>query len=1415
MGGGPRTFPGGLNKWQWKRLHEKQARDKEKRLLDQEKQLYEARVRSEIRSKLTHDPDGTSSPNGQNFKPLSPKEHVKSLADRFMKPGAEDLWNEDDGPVEASDVREMRRIEASHRPVNVRGLLSGQNRRGFSVCSLGNVRCYSGRAMRFNKRGNDSDESDSSADEEMGFLAMKTKGGDMRVPRLSLVGLSGDEEEGEGKGNGNGRGKKMMMSSAALGKYDIKTKRIPLQMVEQEDDVSLHVQAIRNELNKRKMAEIENEAGDDDDTILSTKRFDECDVSPLTIKALTLAGYVQMTKVQDATITTCLEGKDALVKAKTGTGKSAAFLLPAIETVLKASASNAAKRISPICVLILCPTRELASQIAAEANVLLKYHEGIGVQTLVGGTRFKVDQQRLETELCQIIVATPGRLLDHIENKSGFSARLMKLKMLILDEADHLLDLGFRKDMEKIVDCLPRQRQSLLFTSTLPKEVRRVSQLVLKREHAYINTVGLGPETHDKVNQSLLIAPHEQHFQIVHHLLKDHIAQVPDYKVILFCTTAMMTSLMYSLFREMRMNVREIHSRKPPLYRTRVSEEFKEAKKLILVTSDVSARGMNYPDVSLVIQVGVPTDREQYINRLGRTGREGKGGEGILLLAPWEEYFLQEIKDLPIHKLSSPHLDPDMKVKVEKSMAKIDPSVKEAAYHAWLGYYNSIREIGRDKTTLVELGKEAQVGVCYGLLGNNLPTPAQVISLYKSQNIKRMRIYDPNQDVLQALKGSNIELMIGVPNSDLAYVAASRDNAFDWVWKNVASLPDVKFRYIAVGNEVKPSDSTLAPLVHPALTNIHEVISVYGLKDQIKVSTSVDTTLIGVSYPPSQGAFRDDAMSYLNPIIGFLVAINAPLLVNVYPYFSYAGNPTDISVAYATFTSPGTVVQDGANGYQNLFDAIVDSTYSAIEIENEAGDDDDTILSTKRFDECDVSPLTIKALTLAGYVQMTKVQDATITTCLEGKDALVKAKTGTGKSAAFLLPAIETVLKASASNAAKWISPICVLILCPTRELASQIAAEANVLLKYHEGIGVQTLVGGTRFKVDQQRLETELCQIIVATPGRLLDHIENKSGFSARLMKLKMLILDEADHLLDLGFRKDMEKIVDCLPRQRQSLLFTSTLPKEVRRVSQLVLKREHAYINTVGLGPETHDKVNQSLLIAPHEQHFQIVHRLLKDHIAQVPDYKVILFCTTAMMTSLMYSLFREMRMNVREIHSRKPPLYRTRVSEEFKEAKRLILITSDVSARGMNYPDVSLVIQVGVPTDREQYINRLGRTGREGKGGEGILLLAPWEEYFLQEIKDLPIHKLSSPHLDPDMKVKVEKSMAKIDPSVKEAAYHAWLGYYNSIREIGRDKTTLVELGKGFCDSIGLEKVPALFRKTAVKMGLKDIAGIRVRK
>ncbi|KAK7251281.1 hypothetical protein RIF29_34336 [Crotalaria pallida] len=737
MGGGPRTFPGGVNKWKWKRMHEKRARDKERRLLDQEKQLYEARIRSHIRSNLApphHNSSAAAAAAAPTHGPMSPHDHVKALADRFMKEGAEDLWNNDDGPVSSpphfDEVRPSRQVGSIGSPVDLRKLIRDCSNRnsmslGDSGCNYAQTRGFSvGRDASGQKLMQGGLNRSSMNLVNLGGGYVQSRGfsvaRDVRSKRGVADGKrrfwrndsdsdsdsdSDTESEGEEFESGYGKDVKKMGSSAALGKYDVKKERrvIP-KTFDEESDFKEEVELIRYELNKRKLEQSEERKGEKAENVLTQRRFDECGISPLTVKALSSARYIHMTGVQEASLPACLEGKDVLVKAKTGTGKSAAFLLPAIETVLKAMSSNTSHRVPPILVLILCPTRELASQIAAEAKVLLKYHDGIGVQTLVGGVRFKVDQKRLESDPCQILVATPGRLLDHIENKSGISLRLMGLQMLVLDEADHLLDLGFRKDIEKIVDCLPRQRQSLLFSATMPKEVRRVSQLVLKREHTYVDTVGMGcVETPVQVKQSYLIAPHESQFELVHHILKEHIMQTPDYKVIVFCITGMVTSLMYKLLREMKMNVREIHSRKPQLYRTRVSDEFKESKQLILVSSDVSSRGMNYPDVTLVIQVGMPTDREQYIHRLGRTGREGKEGEGILLIAPWEEYFLDEIKDLPLEKFQLPDIDPQAKLKIEGSMAKIDSDIKEAAYHAWLGYYNSIREIGREKTTVAEL----------------------------------------------------------------------------------------------------------------------------------------------------------------------------------------------------------------------------------------------------------------------------------------------------------------------------------------------------------------------------------------------------------------------------------------------------------------------------------------------------------------------------------------------------------------------------------------------------------------------------------------------------------------------------------------------------------------------------------------
>ncbi|GJM93894.1 hypothetical protein PR202_ga10487 [Eleusine coracana subsp. coracana] len=412
---------------------------------------------------------------------------------------------------------------------------------------------------------------------------------------------------------------------------------------------------------------------------------------------------------------------------------------------------------------------------------------------------------------------------------------------------------------------------------------------------------------------------------------------------------------------------------------------------------------------------------------------------------------------------------------------------------------------------------------------------------------------------------------------------------------------------------------------------------------------------------------------------------------------------------------------------------------------------DGSYLSETRFDQCALSPLSLKGVKDAGYVRMTEVQEATLPVILQGKDVLAKAKTGTGKTVAFLLPAIE-VLSTLPHQRNQLRPPINFLVMCPTRELANQVAVEARKLLKYHRSLGVQVVIGGTRLTQEQRSMQANPCQILVATPGRLKDHLENTPGFSTRLKGVKVLVLDEADRLLDMGFRRDIEKIIASIPRERQTLLFSATVPEEV------------------------------------------------------------IIFCTTAMVTKLVAEVLSELKLNIREIHSRKSQSARTKVSDEFRKSKGLILVSSDVSARGVDYPDVTLVIQVGIPADREQYIHRLGRTGRKGKEGQGLLLLAPWEKYFIGTVKDLTISEAGIPSVDTSVETEVKNAIRKVEMKSKECAYQAWLGYYNSNKTIGRDKSRLVRLAEEFSQSMGLTVPPAIPMKILRKMGLNNVPGLR---
>ncbi|CAO2167665.1 unnamed protein product [Urochloa humidicola] len=216
------------------------------------------------------------------------------------------------------------------------------------------------------------------------------------------------------------------------------------------------------------------------------------------------------------------------------------------------------------------------------------------------------------------------------------------------------------------------------------------------------------------------------------------------------------------------------------------------------------------------------------------------------------------------------------------------------------------------------------IGVCYGVNGNGLPSAGEVVQLYQSKGINLMRIYFPDHNALRALSGTNIGLIMDLPTSDLATIASNPSAAATWVRDHVQAFPGVSFRYIAVGNEVAGGDTSN---ILPAMKNINNALRNAGLGGSIKVSTAVQSG-VTQGFPPSQGSF---SQGHMGPIAQYLQSTGAPLLANIYPYFSYLYNQAQIDINYALFTSPGTVVQDGGNAYQNLFDALVDTMYSSLE----------------------------------------------------------------------------------------------------------------------------------------------------------------------------------------------------------------------------------------------------------------------------------------------------------------------------------------------------------------------------------------------------------------------------------------------------------------------------------------------------
>lgn len=464
----------------------------------------------------------------------------------------------------------------------------------------------------------------------------------------------------------------------------------------------------------------------------------------------------------------------------------------------------------------------------------------------------------------------------------------------------------------------------------------------------------------------------------------------------------------------------------------------------------------------------------------------------------------------------------------------------------------------------------------------------------------------------------------------------------------------------------------------------------------------------------------------------------------------------------------------------------------------------------------------LEALSVLGYQYMTPVQNKILTELPSWRsDCLVQAKTGTGKTIAFLLPALHSMLNEPSPAPRGQVS---ILIVTPTRELAQQIAKECDQLTsQLQQRLECHIAVGGTAKATALSKFMNGSPSILVATPGRLLDVLSEPRA-AAKLNNIKTVILDEADTMLESGFLADVKQILARIPSKQtarwQGMCFSATLPPKVRDVVNVVLGPGYNSISTIDKNETpTHERVPQYHVLIPGvEDSFNALASLLQ-HEAKHAS-KIIVFGVTANVVALMAKVFSQglIPLQVFEIHSRLSQSARTKTTEQFKAAKNGVMFASDVVGRGMDFPNVDLVIQVGLPTNGEQYVHRVGRTARAGNDGRAVILLTKSESFFVKNNPQLPIkpHTHASEILS-DAKTcapAVESAMHQIPEETKQRAYSSYIGFFaNSgiLKYLHMDKAGLVQLANDFAmKGMKCPEPPPMEARVIGKMGLKGVPG-----
>ncbi|KAK2512992.1 nucleolar RNA helicase 2-like protein [Columba guinea] len=878
-------------------------------------------------------------------------------------------------------------------------------------------------------------------------------------------------------------------------------------------------------------------------------------ISKGTVQLLQARGVTYLFPVQVKTFDPVYAGKDVIAQARTGTGKTFSFAIPLIEK-LQGDTQERRRGRAPK-VLVLCPTRELANQVAKDFKDITRK---LTVACFYGGTPYngQIDLMRSGID---ILVGTPGRIKDHLQNGK---LDLTKVKHVVLDEVDQMLDMGFAEQVEDILRVAYKKDsednpQTLLFSATCPHWVYDVAKKYMKSRYEQVDLIGKKTQKAATTVEHLAIECHwSQRAAVIGDVIQVYSGSYG--RTIVFCETKKEANEL-ALNASIKQDCQSLHGDIPQKQREITLKGFRNGAFKVLVATNVAARGLDIPEVDLVVQSSPPKDVESYIHRSGRTGRAGRTGICICFYQRKEEHQLRYV--------------------------------------------------------------EQKAGITFKRVG--VPTAT---------------------DIIKASSKDAIRCLDSVPETAIEY------------FKESARL---------LVQEKGPVNALAAALAH------------------ISGATSIEQR------------------SLLNSDAGFVTMIlRCSEEINNMSYAwrrlrELLGDDVDRKVNRMCFLK-------GKMGV--CFDVPAADRKDIEELTEEAKEG--------AFSNFPLSQNTISLLKARGVKYLFPVQVKTFQPIYDGKDVIAQARTGTGKTFSFALPLVEK-LQSVSQDGRRGRSPK-VLVLVPTRELATQVAKDFKHLTRK---LSVACFYGGTPYREQLDLLKSGI-DILVGTPGRIKDHIQNSK---LELSSVKHVVLDEVDHMLDMGFAEQVEEILGFAYKKGsennpQTLLFSATCPRWVYDVAKKYMKDEYEQIDLIGKKTQrTATTVEHLAIQCRSSQRAGVLGDIIQVYSGS--RGRTIVFCETKKEANEL-AMNASLKQDAQSLHGDIPQQQREVTLKGFRTGVFEVLIATNVAARGLDIPEVDLVIQCSPPKDVDSYIHRSGRTGRAGRTGVCICLFQRREEDLLKQVE-----------------------------------------------------------------------------------------------